>query len=304
MTIDLSQRKLGLAAALSSYVIWGAMSIYYSWLTAADPWEVVAHRVLWSLLFVPLWLLVNGRLPEMLRLGAGFFRNRREVLVLLTAAGACALNWFINVYAVMSHQVVELGIWTFLTPIISVSLGVLIYKESLSRVKKAGVLLAALGVMVMIAGFGQIPWVALGVSMSWGVYGALKKAITLPAQISIVFEGLLMMPFAAAYLVWLSLQGQSHFSLSADPVLSLALLGTGIAATIPMILFSKATQLLPMAILGFCQYLAPVLTLLIGIFFFGEGIGAEKGLSLAFILAGIVTFSVCEVKELAAAKSI
>lgn len=290
-----SDRRTGLAAALLSYIFWGFMTLYWSLLEKADSWEVIAHRVLWTFVFLVLLLFVTKRLGAVRQTIHILRRDIKRSVLLLAAALFASLNWWINVIGVVTEQVVQLGIGTFLTPLISVLLGVFFFSEQLSRTKWIAILLAAIGVGIMIASFGNFPAIALGVSLSWGLYGALKKRLMLDARIGILLEVTLMLPFALFYLGYLESTDLSHF-LTGDTKLSLALVGTGIVTSIPLVLFTAAAMKLPMNVLGFCQYLAPILTLLLGIFWFQEPFGREELLPLAFIWTGILLFTVAEIR--------
>lgn len=298
---SLPDRKAGLAAALVSYLFWGFMALYWNLLARADSWEVIAHRIVWTFVFVLALLLVRRRQRDILRTVKTLRRDLRRAWILLAAAVFASLNWWINVIGVVTEQVVQLGIGTFLTPLISVLLGVVFFSERLGRMKWTAIGLAAAGVALMIASFGQFPWIALGVSASWGLYGALKKKLMLDAQIGILLEVTVMLPFALGYAWHLQSAGLGNF-LTGDAALSAALVGTGIVTSIPLVLFTFAAMNLPMNVLGFCQYLAPILTLLLGIFWFEEPFGKEELLPLLFIWSGILLFSAAEARELRAAK--
>ena len=295
MPVTLSERRAGLAAAVISYVFWGFMSIYWSLLREADSWEVIAHRVLWSLVFLLFAMAVRGRFHEIRETAASLREDRNRLFVVLTAAFFAALNWWINVIGVVTDHVVELGIGTFLTPLISVMLGVLFFGEHLPRIKKIAVALAAVGVGIMIVSFGSFPFITLGVSLTWGIYGALKKKLMLEAWVSIILEAALMLPVALGYIAWLHANGNGHF-VTAGTELTLALAGTGIMTSIPLICFTIAAMKLPMNVLGFCQYLAPILTLLLGIFWFGESFGGRELLPLIWIWSGIGLFLFSELR--------
>ena len=239
--------RLGLTGAIVSYLSWGLMPIYWNLLEGAGSVEVIAHRILWSLLFIPLVMAVRGKLRSAWSDIKSILTSPVTALLLATAACFAGLNWWINVIAVLSGHVVELGIGTFLTPLISVSCGVLFFRERLSRTKTAGVMLAMTGVLIMIVSFGHFPWISLGVSATWGIYGALKKKLMLDAWVSILLEALMMMPVALGYV--------------------------------------------------FCQYISPILTLLLGILFFNERFGWGELFPLLFIWSGIAVFLLAEVRE-------
>lgn len=232
--------RLGLTGAIVSYLSWGLMPIYWNLLEGAGSVEVIAHRILWSLLFIPLVMAVRGKLGSAWQDIKSILRSPKTSLLLAAAACFAGLNWWINVIAVLSEHVVELGIGTFLTPLISVTCGVLFFRERLSRTKSAGVMLALTGVLIMIFSFGHFPWISLSVSATWGIYGALKKKLMLDAWVSILLEALMMMPLALGYVFWLSSIGENHFMPTVMPALSACLAGTGIVASIPLIFFTIA----------------------------------------------------------------
>lgn len=289
--------KMGLTGAVFSYLMWGLMPLYWNLLEGAGSVEVIAHRIIWSVLFIPIVMGVRGKLHEAWIDIKSIFANTKTALLLATAAAFAGVNWWINVIAVLSEHVVELGIGTFLTPLISVCLGVLFFRERLSRTKTAGVLLALTGVLIMVFSFGHFPWISLGVSATWGIYGALKKKLMLDAWVSILLEGLMMLPFALGYVFWMQSLGENHFIPSAFPQISLCLAGTGIVASLPLIFFTIAAVNLPMNVLGFCQYISPILTLLLGVLFFNEQFGWTQLFPLLFIWSGIGTFLFAQVRE-------
>ncbi|WP_301088881.1 EamA family transporter RarD, partial [Turicimonas muris] len=217
------------------------------------------------------------------------------------AAAFAGVNWWINIYGVNSNQVVELGIGMFLTPLISVFLGVLFYKEKLPPLKWASILLAFLGLLIMVFQLGRIPWIAVGVSSTWAIYGALKKKIKVDPWISNTIESGLMLPLALVYIFTLNHVGTSHF-FSGNPAedLTWVLVSTGVITTIPMVAFSYAALNLPLNVLGFCMYINPILTLLVGIFIFKEPFNTKQLLPLSFIWSSIILFLFSESRTLAA----
>lgn len=294
-------RKLGLIGATSAYLVWGFLPIFWKMFGKAGGWEVVAHRVVWSLL-VMLLLLVIFKKFHKFKETFHYFAEQKQYAVCLTLAAAFAgVNWWINIYGVNSNQVVELGIGMFLTPLISVFLGVLFYKEKLPPLKWASILLAFLGLLIMVFQLGRIPWIAVGVSSTWAIYGALKKKIKVDPWISNTIESGLMLPLALIYIFTLNHVGTSHF-FSGNPAedLTWVLVSTGVITTIPMVAFSYAALNLPLNVLGFCMYINPILTLLVGIFIFKEPFNTKQLLPLSFIWSSIILFLFSESRTLAA----
>lgn len=221
---------------------------------------------------------------------------------LFAAAAIAAINWWINVYAATSNQVVELGIGMFLTPLFTVALGVVFFRERLSRLKQLSVFLPFLGVCIMIYTLGRMPWIALGVSSSWALYGVFKKRLGIDPWVSNALEASLMLPFAIAYLFYLDANGVGAF-IAGGTYITILLISVGLVTSVPMIAFSAATNVLPLTILGFIQYMNPILTLLVGLVFFHEPFNHQQLIPLLFIWAGILTFIYSEFREKAARKA-
>ena len=189
----------------------------------------------------------------------------------------------------MAGHVVELGMGLFLTPLMSVVLGVIFYRERLNLLQSLAVLSATVGVAIMLIHFGHFPWIALGVSSTWAVYGALKKKINLEPTVAIFLESILVLPFALAYL-WCAGGGTFFAKLSHADMTVLALIGTGILTSAPLVAYTYATNYLALNLLGFCQYISPILTLVLGIFVYQESFGWEKIYPMLFVWLGIVLF--------------
>ena len=250
----------GLAASFGAYLCWGFMPLYWALFGHVRGWEVIGHRVLWSLLIISALLLLLGRLEVIKSTVRGVVRSKIQLFNLFMAAVLAAVNWWINVYSVSINQVLELGIGMFLTPLISVVLGVIFFRETLSRLKWVSVILPAIGVLLMIYMFGRIPWIALGVSSTWALYGVFKKRLGINPWVSNLLEASLMLPFACVYLYYLWTTGQGAF-IAGGTQITWLLISVGLVTSVPMILFSAAANYLPMSILGFTQYLNPFASL-------------------------------------------
>lgn len=292
-------RTIGLIGAVSAYLVWGFLPIFWKLFGKAGGWEVVAHRVLWSFIAILLLLLIFGKINKFREAYHYLVKVKKHAVCLALAAGFAGVNWWINVYGVNSNQVVELGIGMFLTPLISVFLGVLFYHEKLPPLKWISILLAFLGLLIMIIQLGRIPWIAVGVSSTWAIYGALKKEIKIDPWISNSIEAGLMLPLALVYIYTLNHLGSTHFfSGNPEEDLTIVLISTGIITTIPMIAFSYAALNLPLNVLGFCMYINPILTLVVGIFIFKEPFNADQLVPLSFIWSSILLFLLSESRGL------
>lgn len=284
-----NNRKLmiGLMGAFTAYLVWGLQPIYWKTLVNVDPWEVIAHRYCWSAFFLFLFVTCTGQMKT-LRQTIGKLDLFNFVLLILVSLIA-VLNWWINIFAPIAGHVVELGIGLFLTPIMSVVLGVVFYRERLSFYQKLSVLLAVIGVCIMLIRFGQFPWIALGVSATWAVYGALKKKLYLQPSVAIFLETIIVAPFALIYLIFI---GTADFitMLGEGDLVAWALIGTAILTSVPLITYTYATNYLPLNMLGFCQYISPTLTLCLGIFVYHESFGIDELLPMLFVWGSIALF--------------
>lgn len=280
----------GVLAAIGAYGIWGTLSLYWALTVGADPLETLSHRIVWSVFFVFAVLLLMGKGGELLQTVRQFREQKHQTTLIVLATLFASVNWLVNILAVVTERVVELGIGTFLTSLMTVALGALVFKEKLSKAKIIALMLAFIGVMNLIVGLDRFPTIALLVSSTWAVYGALKKQVRLDPWISIAIEHALMFFPALAFLLYLHASGGSHFGVSGGWILTVALMGTGIVTSVPMILFSVAAQRLPLTALGVAQYLSPILTTILGATVFGETISNAEMVTLALIFCAILLF--------------
>lgn len=287
-----SNLRAGLAAGLLANGIWGLFPLYWHLLGGAASTEILAHRIVWCLVSLAAALALTGRLGACARAVRALASDRRLALTLFAATVFASANWLINIVGANTDRVVELGIGMFITPLATVGLGMAFFHEQLSRTRVAAVALAAAGVLIMIFELGRFPWIAIGVSASWAVYGALKKTVRMDPWYSITVEHAMMAPFALAWLAWLAASGEGVFLAPGRAALSLELMGTGLLTLIPMVSFSIAAQKLPLILLGIIQYLNPVMTLLLGLFWFGEPISRGEVIPLLFIWSGIALYLV------------
>ncbi len=293
---------IGVTGAVTAYFIWGLQPIYWKMLATLDAGAVIAHRFCWTAVALLLFMALTGKLGALRETTAALFKSKSAFLFLFFIALMGFLNWCINIYAPISGHVIELGIGLFLTPIMSVILGVAFFRESLNPTQKISVLLALVGIFIMLFNFGQFPWIALGVSSTWAIYGALKKKLQLEPTIAIFLETVLVVPFACAYLIVTGEAKAFFHVLFEDHVLALALVGTGILTSVPLIAYTYATNYLPLSLLGFCQFLSPILTLCLGIFVYKEGFHLSELVPLLFIWLSIVVFFLDQVRRVRIAK--
>lgn len=289
----MEQKKRGMIAAVSTYIIWGFLPLYWNLLSAASAAEILAHRISWSFVFMLLVLAVSKRWQNFCQDCSALRHDRRRALLLFGASVMITINWLTYIWAVNHGHVIDTSLGYYINPLMNVALGVVLFKEKLTPSVRISVLLAALGVVLMTVQLGKLPWVALVLAVTFALYGALKKKLALHPFSSITLETLIVLPVFLPYAVVLAGEPQSQFS-PATPEAMLLLIGAGAATATPLILFSYGANLLPLNVLGFFQYLSPTIALLLGIFFFHEPFGMAQLSACACIWAALIIFTLSE----------
>ncbi|MDO9601385.1 MAG: EamA family transporter RarD [Rhodocyclaceae bacterium] len=273
----------GIAAALAAYTLWGLVPVFFKQLATVPALEIIAHRVLWSLLLLGGLLAVRGRL------GAAWTaaRNPRILARVALAATLLTINWLVFVWAVNVNRVLETSLGYFITPLISVVLAVVVLHERLRPRQWAAVLFALMGVALEGWRSGGLPWVSLVLAGSFGLYGLLRKQLPLDAANGLLLETACAAPVAALYLLWLGSAGQFGTTMTIDALL----IASGAVTAIPLLLFAVGARRLPLVTLGFLQYIAPSLTFLLAIFYYDEPMNLPRLLAFAAIWAGLALYS-------------
>jgi chloramphenicol-sensitive protein RarD len=259
------ERRLGVLSGLAAYALWGLFPLYFPLLEPAGGVEIVAHRVLWSLLFVALLLTVVRRWG----LVRALVTDRRRLLILAGAAVLIAANWLVFVYGVNSGHVIETSLGYFINPLVSVLLGVVVFSERLRPLQWTAVAIAAVAVAILTIDYGRPPWIALALALSFGLYGLMKKIARVEAAPGLFVETALVAIPAAVVLGVLHSGGSSTFGAHGTGH-ALLLVTSGIATAIPLLLFAAAARRIPLSTVGLLQYLTPLMQLAIGVFVDGE----------------------------------
>jgi chloramphenicol-sensitive protein RarD len=277
----------GVIAALTAFVFWGLVPIYYKGLQDVGAWEVLAHRVIWS---VPLLLVFLA-----FRDGKYFWKKLRLPLKtigwLVLSGLVISLNWLVFVWAVANDKVLDTSLGYFGTPLINVVLGYVFLKERLNTLQVVAVIIAAMGTVYLAWYLGGPPWIAMTLAISFGVYGLLRKRLSVGPMLGLLWEIALMLVPALAYLVWLSSQSEMQF-LQVSTGIDLLLIGASVTTVLPLIWFNMAAQKLPLSILGFFQYIAPSMSFLIAVFLFNEQFTSGHAVAFACIWLGLALVSI------------
>lgn len=280
----MSPSRSGIAFGIGAYGLWGLFPLYLKQLSGADDVEILAHRVVWSLVVV-LIVLAAARGVARLRTLTG-----RSYGLLALAAGLITINWGVYIWAVNSDRIVEASLGYFINPLVTVVLGVVVLGERLRRLQYAAMAAAALAVVVLTIDYGHPPWIALALACSFGAYGLIKKQAGVGAVESLGVETAVLFLPAAAYLVAVDVRGEAAF-VHAGWGDSLLLAGCGIVTAVPLLLFGAATALIPLTTLGPLQYLTPTLQFLLGVAVYDEQVPPVRlaGFALIWLALAVLT---------------
>jgi len=282
----MTDQRRGFILGVTAYGLWGAFPLYFPLLEPAGADEILAHRILWSALTMGALVVALGRVPD-LRAIATTPRTRR---ILLVGAVVITSNWATYIWGVNHDHVVETSLGYFINPLVTVLMGVFLLGESMRRLQWAALGVAAVAVVVLTVDYGRPPWVALILAFSFGTYGLAKKQADVGAVESLAFETAVLAPFAAAYVGWLVVSGQSTFGTDGAGH-AVLLATTGIVTAIPLICFGAAATRLSMVTLGLLQFLAPVLQFLVGLLIVGEEMPVGRWIGFALVWLALVVFT-------------
>ena len=276
----------GMLLGLSAYLLWGVLPLYFKAIDRVGPIEIVAHRIVWSLLFLGALAAVWKRWPTIREA----LRTPRLVVTLALTAVLIAANWLIYIYAVVSDHVLEGSLGYYLNPLVNVLLGVVLLKERLSRFQKLAVGLAAIGVAILAAGAGSALWISLSLAGSFALYGYLRKVAPVDSLEGLSIETILLCPFALIWLCWVQQTGDAGFL--RDRATDVLLILGGAITAIPLLLFTAAARRLPYSTLGFLQYVAPSMQFLLAVLVFGEPLTRAHSICFGLIWMALAIFVV------------
>jgi chloramphenicol-sensitive protein RarD len=278
------RQRAGLIYGFAAYGLWGVFPAFFVLLAPAGAPEILAHRVVWTLIFLVALLMVTRRLADFRTI------DRRTWLLLTLASALISTNWLIYIWAVNSDQVVDAALGYFTTPLVSVLLAVVLFGERLNRIQLVAVTLAAVAVIVLSTGLGGPPLIAIGLALSFGLYGAVKKMVPTDPRVSVAVETAIAAPFALGYLVLIQLNGDADF-LNHGPVHAVLMMLCGPVTAIPLLCFAAAAQRLPLVTLGLLQYLTPTMQLVWGLVVDHEPMPAARWLGFALIWTALAISS-------------
>jgi chloramphenicol-sensitive protein RarD len=273
----------GILPATTAFAIWGLFPLYFHELYQVSAVQVIAHRVVWSCVFILIWMAVRRELSTL----RATLTSGGIVLRLAATAALITANWLTYVWGVLHGRVVEASLGYFIGPLVNVVLGVALLSEKLTRAQWTAVLLATAGVAYLTAMAGGLPWIALTLAFSFGTYGLIRKVVKVEALPGLAAETLLLAPFAVGYLIWCQRAGVGAMG-RAGLVTDLLLIGSGPLTAFTLFLFAYGTRRLPYSTVGFLQYITPSLQFICGVFALHESFDRTHAIGFTFIWAALL----------------
>ena len=277
----------GVVYAGGAFLAWGGSPVYWKALQSVPALEIVAHRVVWSLLFLAVLILVQGRWSEF----RSTLGRARTLLVLSLTTLLVSGNWLLYIWAVNAGHLLQASLGYYINPLVNVLLGMVFLRERLRRLQALAVLLAATAVVFRSVSFGQFPWIALTLGFSFGLYGLIRKIAPVGSLVGLTVETLLLTPISAAYLVFLEMEGVGAL-LHGGPALDALLAGTGVFTALPLLLFNLGARRINLSTLGLMQYTAPSGMFLLAVFAYGEPFTAAQVWTFVMIWSALAIYSV------------
>ncbi len=279
--------RAGLVLALTVYLLWGFLPLYLKLLAHIPALEVVAHRILWSLPLALVALLVMRRTAA-LRAAMG---NPKMLAQAALTAGLVSVNWGVYVWAVSADRVIDAALGYYINPLFSVFLGAVLLGESLKPLQVAAIALAAVAVGILTWEAGTLPWIALTLAFSWGMYGFFRKTLLIGPNQGFTLEVLILSVPALGYVIWLEAQGAGHF-LTTGARDTWLLLGCGVVTAVPLLIFANAAKRLRISTIGMMQYIAPTMVFALAVFVFKEPFSTAKLVAFTLIWSALVLFTI------------
>lgn len=287
---DMDANTAGICYGIAAYTAWGVLPLYWKLLKDVPPVEILAHRIFWSFIFLSLVVLFTGGWKPL----TAVLADRKKLIFMFICGFIISINWFTYIYAVNTGHVIEASMGYFITPLVVVLMGIGILKEKLSRPQLVAIILASIGVMIITVQYGRMPWIALLLAFSFSLYGLIKKMARVDSVTGMLLETFIVMPIALAYIV--SMENSAGGAMGTLPLfLKLILAGAGAVTATPLILFARGIEKTTFSMMGFLQYIAPTITLLLGIFVFREHFTLSHFISFSFIWVALIIFTLANV---------
>lgn len=282
----------GLAFAVTAYLLWGFLPLYMKALSHISAAEIVAHRVIWSVPLAGALLVILRRTKDL----QAALKNPRMLGMACITAALISVNWGIYVWSIGAGRALDAALGYYINPLFSIALGAILLREPLTKAQLAAVALAAAAVVVLTIEAGSVPWVSVGLTLSWGFYAFFKKSLPIGPNQGFLLEVLILLAPALGYFAYLTTTGSSSFGGSiTDTTL---LLGCGVVTAVPLIVYANGAKLVRLSTMGILQYIAPTMIMLAAVLLFGEEFGGARMIAFPMIWAALVIYSVPMVRQM------
>lgn len=291
--MDKKSYVTGLISGSLAFVIWGLLPLYWKLVKALSPYQIFAHRVVWSLVFLVIIMRYKNLLPQFIKL----IKDKKNWLYMFGPALFISINWLTYIWSVNNGYVIETSLGYYMNPLVLTLFGGIFYKEKLDKYQKMGIGLASIGVLVKTVSYGRVPVIALILAISFAIYGLLKKKSQFSSVIGLAFETLMVGVPTLVYVLFSEVTG-AGISGNLSGFFWLLIATSGIVTAVPLLLYAEGTKRLPLTVIGFLQYIAPTIALFLGIFVFKEAFNLKELIPFAIIWLGLVLFSYSQIKLL------
>ncbi|EIT86778.1 rarD protein [Fictibacillus macauensis ZFHKF-1] len=285
-----SEHTKGIIFTALAYFMWGFLPLYWKPLHSIEAGELLSHRIVWSFVFMMIIVVVTGKTRAFFQNLKQLFTERKHFFAILAASLLISANWLIYIWAVNADHVIEASMGYYINPLISVLLGIIVLKEKLNFWQKASFGVALIGVLMLTIQYGHFPWIALSLALSFGLYGLVKKLGNYDAVLGLTYETMFVTPLALLFLLFWGQRGFGVFATSGAGINAL-ILCAGIATAIPLLFFASGAQRISLAMVGFLQYIAPSIMLLLGVFLYHELFSTVHLIAFCFIWLALLLFS-------------
>lgn len=275
----------GFFLAIGAFVIWGAFPIFFKLFDGVSAWEILIHRIIWSVACMAIFFYFASGFNQIKML----ILNKKTRNLLFLSGLMISLNWLIYVYAVSNSRILEASLGYFMNPLVNIFIGFLVFKEQITPCGKAGIFIVFLAVLTQIYGVGDLPFISLMLPLSFAIYIGIRKFIKVAAMQGLFIETLLVFPISMAYFIYLFIVGENHFKADFNGFLMIC---SGVVTIIPLVMFNAATTRMKLTTLAYIQYLSPTLSMLVAVVIFDEKLEVYKLISFCLIWLAIAIISI------------
>ncbi|MFD1778325.1 EamA family transporter RarD [Fredinandcohnia salidurans] len=294
---DMREYKIGILYTAIAYIAWGVLPLYWKLIDYVPAIEILAHRIVWSLVFVLVIILISKKGNQLVTTLKEIVKNKTKLIGIIASSILITVNWATYIWAVNTDHIIDASLGYYINPLVSVLLGIIVLKERLLFWQGVSFVLAGLGVLILTLQYGSFPWVAITLALSFGFYGLTKKLAKLDSLIGLAMETMVVAPIALIYLGVLYNSGVDSFS-SATFNVQLLLMGAGVVTALPLLWFAAGANRIPLSVLGILQYISPTISLVLGVFLFQEHFTKAHFITFLCIWSALLIYSFSKTKFL------